>query len=705
MKWFRRMSLLFYVLAVYLVVGSIVLAATWEYKFPTSITDTSGAARTQYPVLLDYTGQTFIDGGFTVNGSDTNMQYSTTDVKYIMSTTQVASVVSNLPASGTVTHDLYTGYSPAPGMSIVTGDGGYVTVTDHASIELGQYWQIDFTDAYLNTGTSAYLLQKSYALDIYTGSGNVTANIYNSANLTPDGTNDPATAWTDDALAIDNDTGTRAVDSVAATTYSEYLEFTLTDNITASGAMFFTLKDATRTTVDVDLYNGSWHNIYSDTAHTSLSWYTIDTLPTVYTSVSKARMRVYNASGGGADVYIYEFKFMDADNVAATVTTAVSAGEHDISVSSGNVTDTETQSTEVNSLTIYNGANSSSGERINSLVASYLTQFDVVARKVGAPTGTGNLTMRRASDNALIGILDNLDVSTLTTSFATVSFTGSVANTVTQDVRITFDYNDASSNATNYVQLRYAGNLYADGVLCASNTIPGTGDLAAFDLTFEATFEVPTLALSVDSVEEDSANIYGISVPDNSDNWTILQSGASPYCDVFSITVGGAQVTEYDPLVMLSAATLADNVGSNDGTITWGSNTSVTIAYGAMSSSANTSYAQAAQHSMTIPTQSIPSTWFASGAGVANLPFYEVVNQAATATGITPQTWYVIFLAALAFIAAAILGGITQSGLIFLIVADGILFMGSSMTIIPMWIPFSVAIASTGLIFLKGAVR
>ena len=57
------------------IVSSLVFAATWEYKFPVTVQDVSGATRTQYPVLMGYTGQTFIDSGkINANGLDTNMQ-------------------------------------------------------------------------------------------------------------------------------------------------------------------------------------------------------------------------------------------------------------------------------------------------------------------------------------------------------------------------------------------------------------------------------------------------------------------------------------------------------------------------------------------------------------------------------------------------------------------------------------------------------
>ena len=97
-------------LAIALIVAfsSLVFAATWEYKFPTQLQDTSDTTRAYYPALLGYTGQTFIDSGkIAANGLDTNMQVGSTSIPYMISTTNVLAAVPSIPSGGKQTVDFY----------------------------------------------------------------------------------------------------------------------------------------------------------------------------------------------------------------------------------------------------------------------------------------------------------------------------------------------------------------------------------------------------------------------------------------------------------------------------------------------------------------------------------------------------------------------------------------------------------------------
>ena len=81
-----------------------------------------------------------------------------------------------------------------------------------------------------------------------------------------------------------------------------------------------------------------------------------------------------------------------------------------------------------------------------------------------------------------------------------------------------------------------------------------------------------------------TTNKIGISalgtVPDNSNDYVFLQNNVMPYTDNITLSVAGTEVLKYQPNAMLSGATLPDldtGDGTQNGTITWGTNSGMTI--------------------------------------------------------------------------------------------------------------------------------
>jgi hypothetical protein len=145
------------------------------------------------------------------------------------------------------------------------------------------------------------------------------------------------------------------------------------------------------------------------------------------------------------------------------------------------------------------------------------------------------------------------------------------------------------------------------------------------------------------------------------------------------------------------------------GAITWGSNTNIDISYGTMGVSDSTDVETSGEEGgFTMPDAFMPSTWFASGDNVEDLPFYDMIRNAAVGIyGADPddlqegvQTIYFIIIIGMAM--AAFLGLVlyTRSALLGLLAMLIILFVGSSATIIPMWIPFVVLLIDIGIMFL-----
>lgn len=184
------------------------LAATWEYYFPITITDNSSTTRTMYPIILEVGGQQLNDTGYmTANGTDTEMLQGSSAKNYMLSTTNITLVLDTLAAGGTQTYELYTGYSPLKSsFQTIVGDGGYFTVVDEdVTLELGDNFSVAQggwwdTDA----GSEKYAVYKERAFVTRvspTVSGNITSDIYSSANITKSirvdaSTDDMGRGWT-----------------------------------------------------------------------------------------------------------------------------------------------------------------------------------------------------------------------------------------------------------------------------------------------------------------------------------------------------------------------------------------------------------------------------------------------------------------------------------------------------------------------------
>ena len=181
-----------------IVMFSSVVFAAWEYIFPTTVTDSSNTTRTYYPVFLGYGGQALVDNGkISANGTFTNMQVGGSDIKYMMSTTNVTAVLPLLPAGGIATANLYTGYTPEQsGFPIIPGEGGYVTVSDNASMEPAANFSMSVW-GYMETsfGSNKNIIYKQDAFKTYVSAiSTVTATILNAfapvnADELPDGIN------------------------------------------------------------------------------------------------------------------------------------------------------------------------------------------------------------------------------------------------------------------------------------------------------------------------------------------------------------------------------------------------------------------------------------------------------------------------------------------------------------------------------------
>ena len=119
----------------------------------------------------------------------------------------------------------------------------------------------------------------------------------------------------------------------------------------------------------------------------------------------------------------------------------------------------------------------------------------------------------------------------------------------------------------------------SDGEYIVKTTADGT------DLTLSVT----DYAGTPQGNSPQSIALGGASVPDNANSYTIMQSSTLPYLEYMKISTDtGGGMTErlwYQPNTIILGTNLPDRTGTNHGTITWGTNSSLTVSAGGLTSS------------------------------------------------------------------------------------------------------------------------
>lgn len=173
-----------------------------------------------------------------------------------------------------------TGNSDLVTMNIVMGYGGYFTVTDHADLEFGNNFTVNFTDTYIGAGTISYKTDAIYLTD--TG-----VLIYDASkiNFTYGGTfTDPDSNWTNDSNSSDNNTASIA--GATAINHSLTVTFTTPAQYARRVGVYviaYNGDDPVNLTWLVEAYySGAWNTIYTGTiANETNVYYTLSGFPTV----------------------------------------------------------------------------------------------------------------------------------------------------------------------------------------------------------------------------------------------------------------------------------------------------------------------------------------------------------------------------------------------------------------------------------------
>lgn len=244
-------------------------------------------------------------------------------------------------ANSSQTLQFTTGSSNLSSYPIIPGYGGYITVADNTTIELGDNFTMEMEGCWLNTdnGTDKNLVHKQYAFRTYvspTVSGNITSDIFVIEWVSPTNFTDASAHWANETNAYDGNTATFSQASIpVAPAWCGYLELVTTALNCNNIRYWITVEDANVDDFEVDVYyNAGWHSVVSGAPVTG-AWQEA-TLGAYYT-VTRARMRFHAAAGGAKWGRLHEFEFTDDGYDVSISATSVASGEHSWNAEASNL--------------------------------------------------------------------------------------------------------------------------------------------------------------------------------------------------------------------------------------------------------------------------------------------------------------------------------------------------------------------------------
>jgi hypothetical protein len=322
-----------------------------------------------------------------------------------------------------------------------------------------------------------------------------------------------------------------------------------------------------------------------------------------------------------------------------------------------------TSQTGVSSSTeMYSGYRTRAGQHFTSYPISYIYSVEAYIAKSGSPTGTANLTIRKASDDSVIGIIGSVNVSTLGAA-AWIKFdTTPVLNPVAQDIYVCVEYNggDAgnkiivSDNTPSSISGVFAyydgswhdGATYDTSIKIVSSSLFVSSSITLGTNDYILNANTTNLTLIVNGAVSDTIALGAVSVPNNANN-IIIGSSAVSYIESVSITTGGTLRATYAPTSMIIGTNLPNNStpGSYNGTFTWGANPAgIAVTLGGLVSSGQPDVGSTSSPS---PNDRLPESgggdWFGEPAVAGSLltnplrPFVTLVSDNTTLTEL--QTW------------------------------------------------------------------
>lgn len=220
---------------------------------------------------------------------------------------------------------------------------------------------------------------------------------------------------------------------------------------------------------------------------------------------------------------------------------------------------------------------------------------------------------------------------------------------------------------------------------------------------FELSANTTHLILNIDGTSNSTA-LGGASVPDNANDLILFENNSVAYCDSFFIEVDGIEQLRYQPNAIISGTTLPDLTGTNDGTITWGTNPAgVTLSLGNMVSDYQPSTEYVEEPVSDILGEAGGSDWFVEPDLPGTLathplrPFVRIFSDNTTMSERQAWVWLGIALVIMVMIGVAVM--VRGHHLITGIATGAIMGLLVAQTIFPLWtLIFAVAAIAAGII-------
>ena len=162
---------------------AVAVPAMAAYYISISVTESNGTDYDMLAMNVTMDIDHLADNGFiNEDGLDVRITNSQGGQLPFMLAEDKLMFASAIEGDKTTGLQMTTGNSPLDSTAIVVGNGGYATVSDAANLELGDDFEIEFLDAYIDTANDLDLIDKDDAFRIYTDdTGTVNAEIYGSS--------------------------------------------------------------------------------------------------------------------------------------------------------------------------------------------------------------------------------------------------------------------------------------------------------------------------------------------------------------------------------------------------------------------------------------------------------------------------------------------------------------------------------------------
>ncbi len=294
--------------------------------------------------------------------------------------------------------------------------------------------------------------------------------------------------------------------------------------------------------------------------------------------------------------------------------------------------------------------------------------------KAGSPAGTFNVSIRATSADLPTG--PDLVTGSISPSAVTVEadyvIPFSTVMTINSGTVYAIVFSLPSGDASNYFQFRYNNSsVYAGGRECSSSNSGSSWTGQTFDVYFktlanlmvdatvangEHTIKVyadgTNFKMDIDGVNQASTALSGVSVTDNSNNWTMTTNNSMQWVEYQKITVSGVLKQNIDAPTSIKAheqLTFTDQSGNGQSaTPTFRTTTSVTGVIGVLASfnaihdavSRNTTYTVYGSVVNQIPGQPGGNMY---SENTITAPGHNIIDELATASNIPVSLpWFII---------------------------------------------------------------